>query len=153
MHSQDVIDEWITLLSDYLVMKLFFIQFVLFCTASSSYLLLLWFMHFCPLSNLFVKYYNISNFLEEISSLYTSVVFSFSFLLVSGKLSVCIFFVAFRCLYLSLPLFSSQLFENCCSPDNHLLLHFFSIGMVCLVSFNRRKAKQPHLNPAVGGAK
>ena len=81
----------------------------------------------------------ISNFLEEISSLFHSVVFLYFFALIAeeGFLSLLasLWNSTFRWEYLSFSplLFAYLLFTAICkaSPDSHFVfLHFFSMGMV-----------------------
>ena len=85
--------------------------------------------------------FDISNFLEEISSLSHSVVFLYFFALIAEEgflLSPCFsleFCIQMDVSFLfSLP-FASLLFSAICkaSPDSHFaLLHFFSMGMVLI---------------------
>ena len=87
--------------------------------------------------------FGISNFLEEISSLYHSIVFLYFFALITEKgflFSPCYSWnSAFKWVYLSfspLPL-ASLLFSAICSAssDNHFaFLHFFFFGMVLITA-------------------
>ena len=83
---------------------------------------------------------DISNFLEEISSLSHSVVFLYISALIAEEvlsLLAILWNSSFRCSYLSFSplLFASLLFTAICkaSPDSHFaVLHFFSTGMVLI---------------------
>ena len=82
----------------------------------------------------------ISNFLEEISSLFHSIVFLYSFALITEEgshLSLLFFGTLHSSGYLSFSplLFPSLLFTAICkaSSDNHFaFLHFFFLGMVLI---------------------
>ena len=83
----------------------------------------------------------ISNFLEEISSLFHSVVFLYFLYWSLRKAFLSLLAIlwnsAFRCLYLSFPplFFASLLFSAICKTfsDSHFaFLHFFSMGMVLI---------------------
>ena len=85
----------------------------------------------------------ISNFLEEISSLSSSIVFFYFFALITEKgflsLLAILWNSAFKWMYLSFsPLsLSSLLFSAICkaSSDNHsAFLHFFFLGMVLITA-------------------
>ena len=127
------------------VVKIFFVQFFcvflspllnVFCFCYVHTISVLYRAHLCTKCSLCV-----SNFLEEISSLSSSVVFLYFFALTLKKAFLSLLAIlwnsAFRCLYLSFSplLFASLLFTSICkaSPDSHFaFLHFFSMEMVLL---------------------
>ena len=101
--------------------------------------------HFCPLLAHFCMKcsFDISNFLEEISSLSHSIVFLYFFALITEEgifisscspLELCIQMgISF---FSTLP-FTSLLFSAICkaSSDNHsVILHFFFLGMVLITT-------------------
>ena len=113
---------------------------VLLCILSISWslLLLLDLYHFCLYcAHLWMKHsFDISSFLEEISSLTLSVVFFYFFALKKAFLSLLAVLCnsAFSWVHLSLsPLLFTSLLSSICkaSSENHFaFLHFFFFGMV-----------------------
>ena len=127
------------------VIKIFFCVVILFILAISSWSLLLLLGHycFCPYcAHLCMKYsFDISNLLEENSSLSLFVFFLYFFALFIEEGLVpfsSLWYSAFSWVYLSLSpfLFTSLLSSGICkaSSDNHFVfLHFFFCGMVFFI--------------------